>query len=558
MKANKSRFLTVLLAVLLVACGGGGGGGGSSQTNDAANPTAPVIVPRTLISTARVPTDGNAVLKTYSDNSTELVFYKAGTQTTVSTDSKGMVSSNSINSISTTRTNLAGSNAYEVKYQFSNGYVNTVTYTDVTKDSIYELDTDISRINDYSQYTKFGDATKYNPESICDYPKKTIIYPSSYIGKYQLPTINSTPLKAGVVKAVAITDSWGEMNYGCGGRTELENLDETFKRLKSIGVEYVTYGITYGYSYDGANWKVYSPYEFGLQNRDDFINMNAIAAKYGIKTEWFSQFMEWDAVAKTWAPIKQYSTSTEMKGFLEAYEIYLLDLANFLDKNKVAGLHIDCNCAGFNFNANPSSQQIYIDFLKRIAPKIRSIYSGNIVLASPLENYDKVSDEPLIAKNVNSFFISFAVSPDLYENRIDTFNISDVKNWMNQKILPKLNINNPYQVPLALHFAVGSRMDNTVFYDTGFCLSSNNSTNPSNNNSCFQRNIQPNFSYQAIVYEGIFEWFSDLKSVTFNRIQTIDYSHIDQLIPTNWFPALDGSIRNKPAELIVKSWYLAK
>jgi hypothetical protein len=86
------------------------------------------------------------------------------------------------------------------------------------------------------------------------------------------------------------------------------------------------------------------------------------------------------------------------------------------------------------------------------------------------------------------------------------------------------------------------------------CTGAPGALNPSSE-SCIQRETQPDFSLQAIVHEATLEALNELVSKSTLIVEVVDYSGTDSLMPFTGFPELGSSVRNKPAEGIVKAWF---
>ena len=72
---------------------------------------------------------------------------------------------------------------------------------------------------------------------------------------------------------------------------------------------------------------------------------------------------------------------------------------------------------------------------------------------------------------------------------------------------------------------------------------------------CYQRMLTTDFSAQAMVYEATLEFVNEQKTFNIAGIEATDYFHTDPILPTNAFPNIAYSPRNKPAEGIMKTWF---
>ena len=76
-------------------------------------------------------------------------------------------------------------------------------------------------------------------------------------------------------------------------------------------------------------------------------------------------------------------------------------------------------------------------------------------------------------------------------------------------------------------------------------------------NLCYQKDLKPDFSIQAIAYEALLESIKEVhnKDMKIEAVDTYGYWFTDVMLPKNSQPQIAQSIRNKPAESIVKEWY---
>jgi len=62
---------------------------------------------------------------------------------------------------------------------------------------------------------------------------------------------------------------------------------------------------------------------------------------------------------------------------------------------------------------------------------------------------------------------------------------------------------------------------------------------------------------QAIAYEAMMEAINEAhgKFLNVEAVDAYGYSFTDVLLPQVWLPQISHSVRNKPAESIVKEWF---
>ena len=72
---------------------------------------------------------------------------------------------------------------------------------------------------------------------------------------------------------------------------------------------------------------------------------------------------------------------------------------------------------------------------------------------------------------------------------------------------------------------------------------------------CLEKETSPDFSLQAIYYEAFFEALTSLSFKGNVMVAPSDMWETNSMVSESVFPNIGASIRNKPAEGIVKAWY---
>jgi hypothetical protein len=107
---------------------------------------------------------------------------------------------------------------------------------------------------------------------------------------------------------------------------------------------------------------------------------------------------------------------------------------------------------------------------------------------------------------------------------------------------------NPRDIPVIWDFNIQSR-DKALsqgWVEDGFCV-----------NNCIQNTYVTDFSVQALAVEGAFQ---AIKNQSYFKTYGINFStgywHTDTMTPgSEGYPNISQSVRNKPAESIIKHWY---
>ena len=76
-------------------------------------------------------------------------------------------------------------------------------------------------------------------------------------------------------------------------------------------------------------------------------------------------------------------------------------------------------------------------------------------------------------------------------------------------------------------------------------------------NPCYQKNLDVDFSAQAIAYEAMMEAIKQTHNNYFNvgGVDSYGYWFTDVMLPDVSQPQIAQSVRNKPAESIIKEWF---
>lgn len=488
------------------------------------------------------------VTQTFSDGSVDTIQFNANKEIVSSKDKNGAVTTSTIEAIKSQKQYLSDRITYQISYTFPDyQFSNQITATDLSSFIVNSSPVNIDEIKYPSSYLTIGSNIDQTPELTCDYSKQNLVFPSDYIGRFQLPTLSQRTLPSSVIRGINLSDSWGEMNVGCAGHSELASLKTTFERLKKLGAEYadmVPWGV-FQITNDKWDILVAGQYDPNLMTQADFATANSIASNSGIKLFWRNQIqIGWDPKVENYFSVEP--TLSNAQKFLTAYETFLIDKAKFLQSIGAGGMHVTCDC-WIDLNSSPAIMDANLNFYKRVLPQLRSSFSGKLTLKYE-PGFENV---PEIVNNIDMFRFSLRLPMDAIGYSVQSVKDSSIEH-MRQTILNAKVSGKPFIFEIGAPSRIFS--DNPRFFEEGSC-----STAASNESyatpDCIQRSIKPDFSYQAIFYEGALQAVADQNFVTLGGVMAMGYHHVDQILPTNWFPQIAWSTRNKPAESIIKSWY---
>ena len=112
--------------------------------------------------------------------------------------------------------------------------------------------------------------------------------------------------------------------------------------------------------------------------------------------------------------------------------------------------------------------------------------------------------------------------------------------------------------PIMIVHGIQSRSDAMTrpgYMEETVCTSDVFGTFNGSQTECIQRATLPDFSIQAIVHEAAFELIGGLSNPAGLIVFVADYWETDPLVPQTAYPNIGASVRNKPAEGVVKAWF---
>ena len=236
---------------------------------------------------------------------------------------------------------------------------------------------------------------------------------------------------------------------------------------------------------------------------------------------------------------------------MNSYKILIASHAKFAQSIGISGIAVDLGV--FNppvLQTNREFREIYVTKMVNIIDDIRAVFKGTLVYGQ----YDSIIDEKIISK-IDRVRVTLWLGGQTPLNQlsVDSFKKDTTRyiEWFYLKY--SLALNGKYQnLPIEwLIYAQGTQ----EFYSTNGYLEDSFCLNP-----CVQHQLKTDFSIQAIAIEGALQAISAQPFFTSGAVSISNYWHTDDLTPTNingntTFPNISSSIRNKPAEAIVKMWY---
>lgn len=401
-----------------------------------------------------------------------------------------------------------------------------------------------------------GGGSGINTNAACSLKSYISTYPSSYLGTNSIP-IATDKFDPSIERMVGLKDYYPADNNGCSSTAEYTRLlfGKTLDRLQAIGattVEIYQYGpVT---DFNASTWTIGSE---GWQIPKSEIEWFFQETKRrGLKTTLVWQL--WGVDSQGNQINTTNPTEAEVIKTLRGWKDVIVEMAKLGEANQVN--HLLIQWSAFYYPAVTNySETATTEFLSIIS-SVKSVYSGKLFMGTP-RFYDK-----RIIEKVDAIVIPLAPSSWTYA---DDSNISVA--LLKQRFAQ--SIQNYYSdfsanagmattsIPIIWDFNIQSR-DKALsdgWIEDGFCTTpySNNGAVSYDDPLCMQKNYITDFSIQALAIEGAFQALKDQNLFkTYGVNFSTGYWHTDTIVASpEGFPNLSQSIRGKPSENIVKTWY---
>lgn len=403
--------------------------------------------------------------------------------------------------------------------------------------------TDITKINYPQFYESYSPKDEVVVNPYCVIASENVTYPASYLGDLPLPKINGAPFSSDINRAVGIKDIWvlDEPNLnGCPGKRKMfESYEETLKRAKAINAKqiHLTNFISF-LDFENATLD----YDSVAIPDEDLYNALEIAKKENLDVILYFN------IALGNNPFLDISDSSWLSKLIDTYEPFLLNQAKIAEETGVKGIMIN------NFDYQPSIkgyEEVYQEKMLALLEKVRKVYSGKIILlVDPLSGADLSKLDTFLSK---ADIYLFTPRTDVLKDSSDkSITLENLKNLYSKELKDEGQLFSKYNKPFYLRLLIQSEK---TFLFNGWnedCCCIKKGENP-----CYQKDLKPDFSMQAIAYEALLESIKEAhnKDMKVGAVATYGYWFTDVMLPKNSQPQMAHTIRNKPAESIVKEWY---
>lgn len=394
----------------------------------------------------------------------------------------------------------------------------------------------------------------------CAVPKHQygdITYPTSYSGAYPIPTPKGK-LPSNIVRTMNLqdVDAWWErpLNSQCTSPNlyRANVIIEDLNRMQQLGVERV-------WVYNYAQWDDFSQPIWNAIESDYALPRSVLqtvvkeAHKRNIKVYYAYQLSN-NCDSRGVCLDPQNLSPADLTKLLESHKQHIINDAIFGTQIGLDGIKAEPDAYEPKFakNYNAIIRGIYIKGVTSTIDEIRKVFNGKIAYGQNDPVYDNEIFSRIDELDL-TLFLAHNVDPFTTSNWKDytTVFISYFQYWIQQESgVQKINVPIAWQIysESAKEFYTSSWLDD-------FCT-----TTTIAQNHCPQESFVTDFSLQAISIEGSLEALLDQSTFTTESISFVHYFHNDDITPTDLggainFPNINASIRNKPAEGIVRQWF---
>ena len=394
-----------------------------------------------------------------------------------------------------------------------------------------------------------------------------VTYPSSYNGSFPIPKAESI-LPSGVVRSMAIVDATplgpGPFRAGQGMCKDehtyaLNVWKETLNRIQLTGSNRV---VIYGWAgYDDLTKSIWN------LNKTSFIptvdsDLKFVvdeAKKRNLEVFYSQQFDYTDLKGNSLDP--NTITKEDFKKTLDAYHAFIVNQAKFAQSIGIAGIGVDWAYPVIDkilpkmTSYDPVFRTMWLNKMYLIIDDIKSVFSGKLIIGAVDTAIDsKIADKVdamAITPHFGTYFVTAEENKNLTVDLLKSKYNAELKN-IDTDISNQLN-GGPINLPVIWNVQVQSNSDYYVsgWTETVLCVKF----------PCPQLTYKTDFSVQAIGYEALLQVVNEQKYFKNSAVNIdVGYWLTDDLTPHitgthPGFPNLNQSVRNKPAEAIVKYWF---
>ncbi|MFM6951223.1 MAG: glycoside hydrolase family 113 [Novosphingobium sp.] len=392
-----------------------------------------------------------------------------------------------------------------------------------------------------------------------------VTYPQTWIGRRTLPAASNAPLDPAIGRGVVIKDIMLDNNPGfvLQGAPDAPNgcnngagalrgeFVKTANRIASLKAGYVK--ITQWHwatiNDDGSYGIVKADNSFGPLSDANLAAFVQAAHAAGLKVVLWNQIQGFTDKNGNNIPTPA-SNPVNYRKWFAAFRPFMLERAAYYQSIGADVWDTACDYCVFYQTQNKSDADIALFYDENLAmvKAVKQVFKGKSYIAA---------NEWISHGTEYLNYIDF-IEAGMWWNKnytlaeSDVLTVADFRSTINSNILQALGYGKPVFV------GIGMQSRRTALSSPGYmeetaCTAAIGDIQTSNT-KCIQRGTETDFSLQAIVIQAQLEY---IKSLNRNNLVVFanDYLVTDPLTPQTAFPNIAYSIRNKPAEGVVRTWF---
>jgi hypothetical protein len=431
----------------------------------------------------------------------------------------------------------------------------------------YSVPVDLTKVSYPGSYRTITTSEADINTDPCNLNLTVATYPASWLGQYPLPAIKGAPLKPAIKRAVNLKDiglnpgnpafiapgAPGAPN-GCTGDTQAA-LAKTAQRLRTLGTEYITIPQYHWISgrADGSWYMTRAEDSIGSITDADLAYLVQQAHALGIKVIMKNLIAGYkDGANPAAAATEPAPTPENLQNYFAAYQAMIGERSVFFQSIGLDVWEVGCGACLFQDTGDGSAASIALfasEYAKAL-DTMKLVFKGQTMMTS----HSWLHEVPSLLSRIDIVCIGLWQNyPPDSALTVEAYKAFVINSGGLQYAID-------YWYPgKTVMIEYGAQSRRNYFSLPGYveevvCTAAPGALNGSAD-SCIQRETQPDFSLQAIVHEATLEALNELVSTSTLIVQVVDYESTDSLMPFTGFPELGTTVRNKPAEGIVKAWF---
>lgn len=423
----------------------------------------------------------------------------------------------------------------------------------------YSVPTDLSKVAYPSSYTTLSASPVEVNTDPCLLDLERVSYPKTWLGSYALPAVNGAPLKKETIRGIYLKDIMLSDNPifvgSCKGSLQSEFV-KTIGRAKKLGVDHIYVPQWHWASVkpDGSWYIMRAEDSFGPLRDADLSFFVKTAHEAGLRVIMMNQ-IQGMMPSDNSSPFIPGKSLENFRKWLPAYDAFMVERAVYFSSLKIDAWEIGCNACFYMDEGDGSddAKRLFQDQYTQTLKRVKGLYTGKIMTHA---NNSWMRTAPEFFNQVDIIVTSLYAS--FTPETLQKPTVSNLLNgFRNGGFAQGLADFTSKGKSVLVSFGMQSRANALTqegYLEETACTAGVNSGDITTT-VCAQKQTSPDFSLQANYFEAAFEYLKELEAQMDLMVFAGEYWETDSLISDVVFPHIGASIRNKPADGIVREWF---